>query len=100
MVALHIDMQLGPRAQTKVFVAPQGALIAIVRLRPLDNDVELIAHEIEHIIEQLDGVDLGARALVPASGVHALEADPRSFETLRATRTGLKVAEEFRRSGG
>jgi hypothetical protein len=100
MVALQTDMLLGPRAQTTVFVAPEGALVAMVRLRALDNHVELIAHEIEHIIEQLDGVDLGARALVPASGVHALEAKPRSFETLRATRIGLKVAEEFRRSGG
>lgn len=62
----------------------------------MQDHAELIAHEIEHIIEQLDGIDLGARATLPATGVRRC-ADG-AFETMRAIRTGLAVAGEMRRS--
>jgi len=51
---------------------------------------ELIAHEIEHIVEQLDGVDLEAQAgngAVWSSG-------HRTFETRRAIEVGRRVARE------
>ena len=39
---------------------------------PVDDHVELIAHELEHVIEQLDDIDLRTLAKVPSSGVQAL----------------------------
>ena len=55
--------------------------------------VELIAHELEHVIEQLDGVNLARMAQGPgvtASG----DERRRTFETARAQRIGLSVAAE------
>ena len=61
----------------------------------LDDQVELIAHELEHVIEQLDGVDLRARATLPETGVRSLK--DAGFETVRAVRAGRAASEEVRR---
>ena len=54
---------------------------------------ELIAHEFEHIIEQLDGVDLAIMSRLRSTGVKRVgEVD--AFETRRAIVTGLRVARE------
>jgi hypothetical protein len=81
------------RARTRITIR-DGARRANVEIRPADDSVELIAHEIEHVIEQLDGVDLSTRAALPASGVH-LCADG-AYETIRAIRIGQAVADEVR----
>ena len=40
-----------------------GALVSVnIHLTRFEDPIELIAHEIEHVIEQLEGVDLGAQA--------------------------------------
>jgi hypothetical protein len=85
------------RARTR-FTTRDGHRYAIVEIGSLDDQVELIAHEIEHVIEQLDGVDLRARAALPATGVHVCDDGDGSFETTRAIRAGLAVTEEVRRS--
>jgi hypothetical protein len=57
--------------------------------------VELIAHEFEHILEQLDGIDL--TRWIGRSGVHRVgggETD-RPIETQRAQRMGRIVAGEY-----
>jgi hypothetical protein len=54
---------------------------------------ELISHELEHVIEQLDGVDLAGIARRAPATVWLSGRD--SFETLRAIRTGQLVAAEF-----
>ena len=54
---------------------------------------ELIAHEIEHIIEQLDGVDLRAKSRLRAAGSGDV-ADIEAYETTRAIVTGQRVARE------
>jgi hypothetical protein len=69
---------------------------ASITIAPPHDAVELIAHEFEHIIEQLDGVDLASRAAVPRSGVHEQPGTPGMFETVRATRIGQRVAAEVR----
>lgn len=69
--------------------------MAEVAFRRLDNAVEIVAHEFEHIIEQLDGVDLAAHAAQRHTGVTALGYDRNVFETIRAKRTGLKVVAEL-----
>jgi hypothetical protein len=71
-----------------------------VTLHPFDNAVEMIAHEFEHIIEQLDEVDLGRKARRARSGVHAIDGAGLVFETKRALHIGLRVVEEFRQSAG
>jgi hypothetical protein len=58
------------------------------------GDVESLAHELEHIIEQLDGVDLAEQAHRPYTGVTAIGA--AAFETERALRAGRCVAAEVR----
>jgi hypothetical protein len=66
-----------------------------VRIDESDRVVELIAHEFEHILEQLDSVDL--KAWVGRSGVYRVDADDpdRGIETARARYVGRKVAAEF-----
>lgn len=79
------------RARTE-FVSNDRGLHAEVQIAPLYDQVELIAHEIEHVIEQLDGVDLRARASLRGTGASMCENG--SFETVRAVRAGLAVARE------
>jgi hypothetical protein len=88
------------RGRTVLSTTPDGGLHAVVEISPLVDHVELIGHEIEHIIEQLDGVDLRALSALPTTGVHSCECDRGAFETIRAIRVGRAVAEEVRRSGG
>ena len=61
--------------------------------------VELVAHEFEHILEQLDGVDLNAWA--GRSGVERLGRSNRDgpFETERARQVGRVVAVEYLSAG-
>lgn len=79
------------RARTQ-FVRRDGALQAAIQIAPLEDEVELIAHEIEHVIEQLDGVDLPLHASLRGSA--ASKCEDGSFETVRAVRAGLAVARE------
>jgi hypothetical protein len=74
----------------------RGTWLANVSLF-LDRDlVELIAHEFEHIVEQIDGVDLprcsrqGLSGVMPGSGEH--------YETARAIAVGRRVAAEYANS--
>jgi Tol biopolymer transport system component len=68
-----------------------GSLVAHVYLKPSLNAAELIAHEIEHILEQLDGVDLQAQA----GNRLVWKADDGVFETRRAIEAGRRVAREI-----
>ena len=69
---------------------------AHVLLGAAGDRVLLIAHEFEHILEQLDGVDLPSMALRPATGVH-LVAGSDHFETDRAIAAGRQVRAEVER---
>jgi hypothetical protein len=70
-----------------------GRLEASVRLMGQGDLVELIAHEFEHILEQLDDVDLAAMASRMGTGVRAAS-DGGHFETERAIAAGRIVARE------
>lgn len=85
----------GPRARTEISSGPEGRLFATITIRARDSIVELIAHELEHVIEQLDGVNLKARSVVPGSGVWMC--DDGSFETTRAAKIGEAVARQTER---
>jgi hypothetical protein len=65
---------------------------AQIFLYPSPDAVELIAHEIEHVLEQLDGVDLKAQV---GSG-NVWKREDGGFETRRATEAGRRVPREMR----
>lgn len=88
----------GARASTRIEKKPDGRMVAAVQMRRGAEPTELIAHELEHIIEQLDGVDLEALALQPSSGVHRTAGS--GYDTLRAIRVGERVAQEVRNRRG
>jgi hypothetical protein len=70
-------------------------LNAEIRIGQPENAPELIAHEIEHIIEQLDGVDLASKASLEATGVRRCDCGAvGAFETARAIAVGEQVARE------
>ena len=101
--AAHVRIRVRPaspgesgrlRARTTITRAPDGTLDATVSIQPLTDVPELIAHELEHVIEQVDGVDLAARSLLPGTGVR--DSGSGMFETIRAVRVGAQVARETR----
>lgn len=80
-------------ALTRIQRAADGSLTATMQVTPSSRASELIAHEFEHIIEQLDGVDLARKARLRSTGVRRV-GDADAFETRRAIVTGLRVARE------
>jgi Tol biopolymer transport system component len=68
-----------------------GSLVsAHVYLKPSPRAMEFIAHELEHVLERLDGVDLQTQA---GSGM-AWKSGDNIFETRRAIEAGRRVAQE------
>ena len=94
-IVLRADMPAGRRVEALTQFSSRGALgvEAVVHVVPSTRTVELIAHELEHIIEQLDGVNLRAKSRLRKSGVR-VTADSDTFETTRAVLTGQRVARE------
>jgi hypothetical protein len=86
----------GTLASTQIINVHEGRLYATVHIGPAADDGELLAHEFEHIIEQLDGVDLAAMARRHDTGVRSID-ETGFFETDRARTVGHQVAEELRR---
>jgi hypothetical protein len=96
-VSVQLDgwMRTECRAFTAIRRHQGGVIDAQVHMPP--NGMmfaELVSHEFEHIIEQLEGLNLREMAAVKGSGVHELERD--LFETDRAQRAGKIVADEVR----
>jgi len=84
------------RATTHVKRQP-GSLAADVSIRDTGCFVELLAHELEHVLEQLDRVDLPAAA--QRAGRAVWIASDGSFETIRAIHVGRQVAAEVQGIG-
>jgi hypothetical protein len=73
-----------------------GAMVAEVELYvPLDP-IEILAHELEHLVEQIQGQDLRVLAQVKGSGV--MEVRRGEFETMRAIEVGRRVLAECGRT--
>lgn len=86
------------RAMTSLQRTPDNRISATIVIAPRQDVVELIAHEFEHVIEQLDGIDLAELAALPHTGVREEVGGARdTFETERASRVGRKVTVEVRR---
>ena len=85
----------GSRALTRITFANDGVVVGRVSV-PLGLDtVEYIAHELEHILERAEGVDLPRESGRRDSGVWiALD----GYETQRAIERGRQVAREVSES--
>lgn len=83
-------------ALTRIMRRAGGTIEADVQIGPTAEPAQLIAHEFEHILEQLDGVDLPSMATRAATGVHLVRGSGH-FETDRAIAAGRRVAEEVNR---
>jgi len=84
------SVEAGGRAQTALRRFRSGTLVADVELLFGENYRELLAHEFEHIIEQIEGVDLSREA---ADG-RAWRLPGGAFETRRAFLVGVQVLRE------
>jgi len=98
-ITIHPQRDHAARAMTH-FTRRGNQLVATIELFPPGDQIELIAHEFEHVIEQLDGIDLAAQASLPDTGVRAVATEGLVFETIRAARTGVRVAQEVRAATG
>jgi hypothetical protein len=79
------------RARTS-FVRDRGTLSATVTIPMTRDFVELLAHELEHVLEQIEGVNLRRLAQVRDSGVRAV--GHNVFETARAFEAGRAAVRE------
>ena len=96
-VTVQIDPSIPGRCRAYTVVQRQGHQIrADVHLPPSSDHAELLAHEFEHVLEQIEGLDLRRLARVKESGVH--ETQYAVFETDRAQTAGRIVRAETRQS--
>jgi hypothetical protein len=79
------------QARSTVTRHEYGALVVDTTLFAPADMVELVAHEMEHVCEQIEGVDLRALASLRGSGVYDVGGH---YETQRAIAVGLRVAHE------
>ena len=92
-VTVRIDTSIPSRCRAFTIVRRRGyEIYADVHLPPSSGLTELVAHEFEHVLEQIEGLDLRRLARVKGSGVRMLEG--RLFETDRAQAAGRVVAAE------
>src|SRR6187397_814429 len=95
-IQLDVNIPLSCRAYT-IITRTRGMLCAEVHLPVSSAFAELIAHEFEHIIEQLEHVNLRKLSMVPGSGVRRVGFE--LFETDRAQLAGTIVSQELRFAG-
>jgi len=97
IVGLHVDVRLcetSYRARTTFRRYRTGLMVADVTIGPGGQRGEWIAHEFEHILEQLDGRNLPQLANNHARDVWYSGSDV--IETDRAIRVGRTVRDELR----
>jgi hypothetical protein len=82
-------------ARTGIAVTDDGVVVGRVMVPLNTRTVEYIAHELEHILERAEGVDLAHESERRDSGVWRLLV---GFETQRAIDAGRQVAREVRES--
>jgi len=98
VVGVHFDVRLCQtdyRARTTFRRYQSGLIVADISIGPGSNSGEWIAHEFEHILEQLDGHDLPRLARNHSKDVWYSGSDV--IETDRAIRAGRTVRDELRR---
>jgi len=92
-VTVQIDAAIPAHCRAFTVVQRRGRTIrAHVHLRPGSDHAELLAHEFEHLLEQIEGVDVRKLSRMRGSGVREVERE--LFETDRAQAAGRVVAGE------
>jgi hypothetical protein len=94
-VVIHLVGRLhtsAARAITEIRRRPGNELTAIMNLPVSVDSPELLAHEFEHLVEQLDGLCL--RTLVAKGAPGVTQNGSGAYETFRAKRVGRQVAAE------
>jgi hypothetical protein len=97
-VLIRVDPKLldrSFRARTRIDWPMAGGLLARVAISPGGSPVEWIAHELEHILEQIEGLDLPALA---AQRRGAWMSSDRMYETTRAIAAGRAVVADIHRA--
>jgi hypothetical protein len=95
-VTVRIDTSIPGRCRAFTIIHRRGnAIRADVHLPASTSLIELVAHEFEHLLEQIEGLDLRRLARVKGSGVY--ESEGQVFETDRAQAAGRVVAAEMNR---
>jgi hypothetical protein len=92
-VAITLVASPGPRpADATIRRFHSGLLLAVINIHSIVDKEELIAHEVEHLLEQVEGVSLKRLAEIGADAWRT----GASYETLRAIAAGRRVASEMR----
>lgn len=95
-VRITIDTHMPNYCRAFTVISRTGQqLRADVHLPASADHAELMAHEFEHLLEQIEGLDLRQLARVRGSGVREIERE--LFESDRAQAAGRIVAAEARR---
>jgi hypothetical protein len=79
------------RAESTVSRYEWGAMEVDTQLYTARDVIEVVAHELEHVCEQIDGVNVRQLSQQRHSGVYTVG---QHFETRRATLIGRQVARE------
>jgi hypothetical protein len=89
------SVQIQRPAQSRIGVSADGVTVALVLVRMGADTLEHIGHELEHVLEHLDKVNLRERLAHLRSGVTVSDV---GYETDRAIDAGRRVAREVRES--
>jgi hypothetical protein len=84
------------RARTTINRLTSGAIVADIDIAPVGDPTEWIAHEFEHLIEQLDGLELSDLERRRQGAWHSTD---EMFETDRAIRMGRTVLDQVLHAG-
>lgn len=96
-ITIRIDTAIPTRCRAFTIVTRRGYDIrAEVHLPPSSSLTELAAHEFEHVLEQIEGMNLRALSRKKDSGVREVEGG--AFETVRAQAAGRVAAAEAERA--
>ena len=93
-IALGAPDERTARAETHLERYEAGAIRADIVIRFSENYPEMLGHELEHVIELMDGLKFSAEH---AAG-RAWLSEAGSFETARARAAGARVQQEFEAS--
>jgi hypothetical protein len=93
VVEPSISLNRNCRAQCVLRVYSTGFVMARVMVPKSRELPELIAHELEHIVEHIEGVDVARN--VSRFGAGAYDAGRGRIETVRAIQAGRQVRDEL-----
>ena len=100
-VQLRIDPTLIDNAQHRAVCELRlydgGAIIARLSVAPIKLP-ELIGHEMEHVVERLEGIRVDRESRAQKPGYYVVDSVRRSFESDRAIRIGRQVMAEMNQS--